>query len=70
MRGAIGRLVDEAIAAGEVDSLVDGELAADQSFTLLQGVNVLTCVGGDRTRLRGLLRRTVQSTLQPNVPLS
>jgi TetR/AcrR family transcriptional repressor of nem operon len=69
MRAAVGRLVDEAIAAGEVDSSVDGELAADQIFTLLQGVNVLCCVGGDRTRLRRLLRRTVQSALQPNVTL-
>jgi TetR/AcrR family transcriptional regulator, transcriptional repressor for nem operon len=70
MRAAIGCLVDEAIAAGEVDGRVDGALAADQIFTLLQGVNVLACVGGGRSQLRTLLRRTVQTTLQPNVPLS
>jgi TetR/AcrR family transcriptional repressor of nem operon len=69
MRAAIGRLVDEAIAAGEVDSSVDGELAADQIFTLLQGVNVLSRAGGDRRRLRRLLQRTVQTTLRPTVSL-
>jgi hypothetical protein len=31
---------------------------------------VLACVGGERSQLRTLLRRTVQTTLQPNVPLS
>jgi TetR/AcrR family transcriptional repressor of nem operon len=69
MRAAIWRLVDEAIAAGEVDSGVDGELAADQIFTLLQGVNVLSCAGGDARQLRRLLRRTVQTTLRPTVSL-
>ena len=69
MRAAIGRLVDEAIASGEVDGSVDGELAADQIFTLLQGVNVLSCAGGDARQLRRLLRRTVQATLQPTVSL-
>jgi TetR/AcrR family transcriptional repressor of nem operon len=69
MRTAIGCLVDEAIAAGEVDAGIDGELAADQIFTLLQGVNVLSCAGGDRTRLRRLLRQTLDSTLRPKVSL-
>jgi TetR/AcrR family transcriptional repressor of nem operon len=69
MRAAIGCLVDEAIAVGEVDKEVDGELAADQIFTLLQGVNVLSCAGTDRLRLRRLLRRTVQTTLRPTVAL-
>jgi TetR/AcrR family transcriptional regulator, transcriptional repressor for nem operon len=70
MRAAIGYLVDEAIAAGEAGDGVDGELAADQIFTLLQGVNVLSCAGGDRSHLRRLLRRTVRSTLRPTVSLS
>jgi TetR/AcrR family transcriptional repressor of nem operon len=70
MRATIGCLVDEAIAAGEVGGGVDGELAADQIFTLLQGVNVLSCAGGDRSQLRRLLRRTVQTTLRPTVSLS
>jgi TetR/AcrR family transcriptional regulator, transcriptional repressor for nem operon len=69
MRAAIGCLVDEAIAAGEVADDVDGELAADQIFTLLQGVNVVSCAGGDRRRLRRLLRHTVQTALRPTVPL-
>jgi TetR/AcrR family transcriptional regulator, transcriptional repressor for nem operon len=69
MRAAIRYLVYEAIAAGEVDDTVDGELAADQIFTLLQGVNVLSCAGADDRRLRRLLRRSVQSTLQPTVSL-
>ena len=69
MRAAIGHLVAEAIASGEVDSDVDGELAADQIFTLLQGVNVLSCAGSDGRQLRRLLRRTVQSTLRPTVTL-
>jgi TetR/AcrR family transcriptional regulator, transcriptional repressor for nem operon len=70
MRAAIRYLVDEAIAAGEVDGTVDGELAADQIFTLLQGVNVLSCAGTDGRQLRRLLRRTVQSLLRPTVSLS
>jgi len=69
MRAAIGCLVEEAIAAGEVDGSVVGELAADQIFTLLQGVNVLSCAGGDRRQLRRLLQRTVQTTLRPTVSL-
>jgi TetR/AcrR family transcriptional regulator, transcriptional repressor for nem operon len=69
MRAAIGCLVHEAIAVGEVGPDVDGELAADQIFTLLQGVNVLSCAGGDRRQLRRLLRSTVQGTLRPTVPL-
>jgi TetR/AcrR family transcriptional regulator, transcriptional repressor for nem operon len=69
MRAAIRCLVDEAIATGEVDGSVDGELAADQIFTLLQGVNVLSRAGGDSRQLRRLLRRTVQTTLQPTVSL-
>jgi hypothetical protein len=70
MRAAIRYLIDEAIAAGEVDRGVDGELAADQVFTLLQGVNVLSCAGGERRQLRRLLRRTVETALRPTVPLS
>jgi TetR/AcrR family transcriptional repressor of nem operon len=70
MRSVIGCLVEEAIAVGEVDAGIDGELAADQIFTLLQGVNVLSCAGGDRTRLRRLLRRTVESALRPTDALS
>jgi TetR/AcrR family transcriptional repressor of nem operon len=69
MRAAIGHLVDEAVAVGEVDGGVDGELAADQIFTLLQGVNVLSCAGSDRLQLRRLLLRTVETTLRPNVSL-
>jgi TetR/AcrR family transcriptional repressor of nem operon len=70
MRSTVGWLVDEAVAAGEVDAGIDRERAADQIFTLLQGVNVLSCAGGDRIRLRRLLRHTVESTLQPTVALS
>jgi TetR/AcrR family transcriptional regulator, transcriptional repressor for nem operon len=70
MRAAIAHLIDEAIAAGEVDRSVDGELAADQIFTLLQGVNVLSCAGSERRQLRRLLRRTVETILRPTVPLS
>jgi TetR/AcrR family transcriptional regulator, transcriptional repressor for nem operon len=70
MRAAIGCLVDEGIAVGEVGGGVDGELAADQIFTLLQGANVLSCAGCDRRQLRRLLRRTVQTTLRPTVSLS
>lgn len=70
MRAAIRRLVREAVAAGEVAPDVDAELAADQIFTLLQGANVLSCVGDDRRELRRLLRRTVETTLRPTVPLT
>jgi TetR/AcrR family transcriptional repressor of nem operon len=70
LRSAVGWLVDEAVAAGEVDAGIDRELATDQIFTLLQGANVLSCAGGDRTRLRRLLRRTVESVLRPAVALS
>ena len=69
MRAAIGGLVDEAVVAGEVDGGVDTELAADQIFALLQGVNVLSSAGADSRRLRRLLRRTVESTLRPTVSL-
>jgi TetR/AcrR family transcriptional repressor of nem operon len=70
LRSAVRWLVDEAVAAGEVDAGIDRELATDQIFTLLQGVNVLSCAGGDRTRLRRRLRRTVESALRPTVALS
>lgn len=70
MRAAIGHLVAEAVAASEVDPSIDAESAADQIFTLLQGVNVLSCAGGDRRHLRRLLVRTVQGTLQPAVSLA
>jgi TetR/AcrR family transcriptional repressor of nem operon len=69
MRGAIHCLVDEAVAAGEVDGGADREVAADQIFALLQGVNVLTCAGADGRGLRRLLRRTVETTLRPTVSL-
>jgi len=69
MRAAIGGLVDEAMAAGEVDGGIDTELATDQIFALLQGVNVLSSAGADTRELRRLLRRTVQSTLRPTVSL-
>jgi TetR/AcrR family transcriptional repressor of nem operon len=70
LQSAVGWLVEEAVAAGEVDAGIDRELATDQIFTLLQGANVLSCAGGDRTRLRRLLRRTVESVLRPAVALS
>jgi TetR/AcrR family transcriptional regulator, transcriptional repressor for nem operon len=70
MRAAIRCLVDEAVSAGEVDgSSVDVELAADQIFTVLQGVNVLCCAGTEGPQLRRLLRRTVETTLRPTVSL-
>ena len=70
MHAAIRHLVDEAVAAGEVAPNVDAELVADQIFTLLQGVNVMCRVGADRRDLRRLLRRTVETTLQPTVALA
>jgi TetR/AcrR family transcriptional repressor of nem operon len=73
MRAAIRHLVGQAVAAGEVGAAAgdfDPELAADQIFTLLQGVNVLTRTGQQRQELRRLLRRTVETILQPTVSLN
>jgi hypothetical protein len=68
LRAAIAQLVDQAIEAGEAGSHIDRDLAADLIFTLLQGVNVLACAGGDRRQLRHLLARTVHNALGGTTP--
>jgi TetR/AcrR family transcriptional repressor of nem operon len=63
MRVAVARLITEAIDAGEVDPTVDVPAAADQLFTILQGVNVLARTTGDRTHLRRVLTNAVTTAL-------
>jgi TetR/AcrR family transcriptional repressor of nem operon len=70
VRDAIARLIRDAVEAGEVDPAVDTELACDQLFTLLQGVNVLARAGGERRHLRRLLQQTLQTTLEPTTSRS